>query len=80
MHIEIPGSGSIMPPTWSHVIEVDGLMGLCRWIWEITNEAEDNQDVQGGDGSLLPGWFLKPEGRPRTANPANWMTRWGYGS
>jgi dual specificity MAP kinase phosphatase len=45
MHIEIPGSGSIMPPTWSHV-EVDGLMGLCRWIWEITHEAEDSQEIQ----------------------------------
>jgi dual specificity MAP kinase phosphatase len=42
LHIEIPGSGSIMPPTWSHV-EVDGLMGLCRWIWEITHESDSGK-------------------------------------
>jgi dual specificity MAP kinase phosphatase len=45
LHIDIPGSGSIMPPTWSHA-EVDGLMGLCRWIWEITHEDDTQEPVQ----------------------------------
>ena len=42
LNIEVPGSGSIMPPTWSHV-EADGLMGLCRWIWEITHETDSER-------------------------------------
>lgn len=30
--LEFPGSGSIMPPTWSQA-EVDGLMQTCAWIY-----------------------------------------------
>lgn len=29
--LEFPGSGSIMPPTWSQA-EVDGLLATCQWI------------------------------------------------
>ncbi|KAK5118263.1 hypothetical protein LTR85_008243 [Meristemomyces frigidus] len=29
--LEFPGSGAIMPPTWSHA-EVDGLLSTCEWI------------------------------------------------
>jgi dual specificity MAP kinase phosphatase len=35
-HIEFPSSGSIMPPSWSHT-EVDGLMDMCKWIYELAN-------------------------------------------
>jgi dual specificity MAP kinase phosphatase len=37
VQFEVPGSGSIMPPTWSH-IEVDGLLNVCKWIWDISND------------------------------------------
>jgi dual specificity MAP kinase phosphatase len=35
VQIEVPGSGNIMPPTWTHK-EVDGLLNMCHWIWSIT--------------------------------------------
>jgi dual specificity MAP kinase phosphatase len=37
VQFEVPGSGSIMPPTWSHT-EVDGLLNVCKWIWDISND------------------------------------------
>ena len=52
LHIEFPSSGSIMPPTWSQV-EVDGLMELCRWIYEVTNPAEEPLDDKDSDGDSL---------------------------
>lgn len=39
MHMEFPSSGSIMPPSWSHS-EIDGLMEMCRWIYELANPQE----------------------------------------
>ncbi|KAJ4368275.1 tyrosine/serine/threonine protein phosphatase pps1 [Neocucurbitaria cava] len=39
LHMEFPSSGSIMPPTWSHG-EVDGLMEMCKWIYELANPHE----------------------------------------
>lgn len=39
LHMEFPSSGSIMPPTWSHG-EVDGLMDMCKWIYELANPQE----------------------------------------
>ena len=34
--LEFPGSGAIMPPTWSHA-EVDGLLATCEWIHRQAN-------------------------------------------
>ncbi|KAF2645381.1 dual specificity protein phosphatase PPS1 [Massarina eburnea CBS 473.64] len=39
LHMEFASSGSIMPPTWSHS-EVDALMNMCKWIFEIANPQE----------------------------------------
>lgn len=39
LHMEFPSSGSIMPPSWSHS-EIDGLMEMCRWIYELANPHE----------------------------------------
>ncbi|KAH7068842.1 hypothetical protein BKA63DRAFT_96374 [Paraphoma chrysanthemicola] len=39
LHMEFPSSGSIMPPTWSHS-EVDGLMEMCKWMYELANPHE----------------------------------------
>jgi dual specificity MAP kinase phosphatase len=71
LHLEVPGSGSIMPPTWSHV-EVDGLMGLCRWIWEITHEteSEDHQELvqevtEPTSGLVDEAWTMVEEGVER---------------
>lgn len=47
--LEFPGSGSIMPPTWSQ-IEVDGLMNTCIWMYKQANEAQfDRQALAGAD-------------------------------
>ncbi|ORY09681.1 dual specificity protein phosphatase-like protein PPS1 [Clohesyomyces aquaticus] len=42
LHMEFPSSGSIMPPSWSHA-EVDGLMDICKWIYEQANPQEVKQ-------------------------------------
>jgi dual specificity MAP kinase phosphatase len=39
LHMEFPSSGSIMPPTWSHS-EIDGLMEMCKWMYELANPQE----------------------------------------
>lgn len=39
LHMEFPSSGSIMPPSWSHS-EVDGLMEMIRWMYELANPHE----------------------------------------
>ncbi|USP75949.1 Dual specificity protein phosphatase PPS1 [Curvularia clavata] len=39
LHMEFPSSGSIMPPTWAHG-EVDGLMAMCKWMYELANPGE----------------------------------------
>ncbi|KAI8942559.1 hypothetical protein NX059_000618 [Plenodomus lindquistii] len=47
MHMEFPSSGSIMPPTWSHS-EVDGLMDMCKWIFELANPSEAKRAKRRG--------------------------------
>jgi len=39
LHMEFPSSGSIMPPTWSHS-EVDGLINMCKWMYDLANPVE----------------------------------------
>ncbi|KAF1943001.1 dual specificity protein phosphatase PPS1 [Clathrospora elynae] len=39
LHMEFPSSGCIMSPTWSHG-EIDGLMEMCKWIFELANPQE----------------------------------------
>ncbi|EUC50728.1 hypothetical protein COCMIDRAFT_31933 [Bipolaris oryzae ATCC 44560] len=39
LHMEFPSSGSIMPPTWAHG-EIDGLMAMCKWMYELANPSE----------------------------------------
>ncbi|KAH8728742.1 dual specificity protein phosphatase PPS1 [Phaeosphaeriaceae sp. PMI808] len=39
LHMSFPSSGSIMPPTWSHS-EIDGLMEMCKWMYELANPQE----------------------------------------
>jgi dual specificity MAP kinase phosphatase len=41
-HMEFISSGSIMPPTWSHS-EVDVLVDMCKWIYELANPQEVRQ-------------------------------------
>jgi dual specificity MAP kinase phosphatase len=36
VHVEFPSSGSILPTSWS-AAEVDGLLCMCRWIYNLTH-------------------------------------------
>jgi len=38
--LEFPGSGAILPPTWSNS-EADGLMATCEWIYKQANGKSD---------------------------------------
>lgn len=49
VQFEVPGSGSIMPPTWSHT-EIDGLLNICQWIYDISND-ETTAGASPEDGS-----------------------------
>lgn len=40
--LEFPGSGSIMPPTWSQA-EVDGLLATCQWIHKQANSRSSHE-------------------------------------
>ena len=46
LHMEFPSSGSIMLPSWSHG-EVDGLMDMCKWIYELANPQEAKRLKRG---------------------------------
>ncbi|KAF2265694.1 dual specificity protein phosphatase-like protein PPS1 [Lojkania enalia] len=54
LHIDFPSSGSIMPPSWSHV-EVDGLLDTCRWIYELANphEVKRSKRVKNGEDEAI---------------------------
>lgn len=47
--LEFPGSGAIMPPTWSHS-EVDGLVEICAWMYK---QAHGKFDDRGRRDSKL---------------------------
>jgi dual specificity MAP kinase phosphatase len=38
VHMSFPSSGSIMPPSWSQT-EVDGILQMCRWLYELTHRS-----------------------------------------
>jgi dual specificity MAP kinase phosphatase len=40
--LEFPGSGAIMPPTWSHS-EVDGLVDVCAWMYKQAHGKVDDR-------------------------------------
>jgi dual specificity MAP kinase phosphatase len=48
--LEVPSSGSIMPPTWSQT-QIDGLLDLCHWIYELTNHTPVQQQ-EDADGDI----------------------------
>lgn len=50
-YLEFPSSGSIMPPTWSH-IEADGILETCKWIHNLShgilpNPSTNETDAEG---------------------------------
>lgn len=57
--LEFPGSGAILPPTWSQV-EVDGLLECCQWIYKQANNPP--QDRRRRDSKLALTPHLDDEG------------------
>jgi dual specificity MAP kinase phosphatase len=51
--LEFPGSGAIMPPTWSHA-EVDGLVAMCQWIHAQANRTCEVKKRRDSKLSLTP--------------------------
>ncbi|KXT00512.1 hypothetical protein AC578_4071 [Pseudocercospora eumusae] len=49
--IEFPGSGAIMPPTWSQA-EVDGLLAMCQWIHNQANRSASSEARKRRDSKL----------------------------
>ena len=51
--LEFPGSGAILPPTWSQV-EVDCLMATCEWLYKQANSAPAPPKRRDSKLSLSP--------------------------
>jgi dual specificity MAP kinase phosphatase len=54
VHIPFPSSGSILPPSWSSS-EVDGLLLMCRWLYNLTHNPRRRKSdsmVQDEDGDI----------------------------
>lgn len=49
--LEFPGSGAIMPPTWSHS-EVDGLVDVCAWMYRQAHGKVDDKNRRDSKLSL----------------------------
>jgi dual specificity MAP kinase phosphatase len=52
--LEFPGSGAIMPPTWSHS-EVDGLVDMCAWMYRQAHGKSDERARRDSKLSLDTG-------------------------
>ena len=51
--LEFPGSGAILPPTWSQA-EADGLMAACEWIHKHANTRPETRKRRDSKLSLSP--------------------------
>ena len=77
--VEFPASGSMLPPTWSHT-EVDALLGMCHWIYNLANavttpETDDcvmDSDPESESPSSLPFGIIDAGGsHGASASPAS---------
>lgn len=63
--LEFPGSGAIMPPTWSHS-EVDGLVEVCAWMYRQAHGKIDDKGRR--DSKLSLGADIDSDGDSNMAN------------
>lgn len=61
VQITFPSSGSIMPPTWSQV-EVDGIVRMCHWLYNLSHSHQTNRNGVDADGDIQM-TDLKPRSR-----------------
>jgi dual specificity MAP kinase phosphatase len=56
-YFEFPSSGSIAPPTWSHV-EADGILETCKWMYHLahgTRPTAKKRKDRDGDTDMVQG-------------------------
>ncbi|OAP62678.1 hypothetical protein AYL99_01905 [Fonsecaea erecta] len=51
VHLTFPSSGSILPPSWSQV-EVDGILRMCRWLYNLTHTMKPVSKCKDEDGDI----------------------------
>ncbi|KIW38917.1 uncharacterized protein PV06_08740 [Exophiala oligosperma] len=51
VHMAFPSSGSILPPSWSQS-EVDGILRMCKWLYELTHTMKPISRTQDDDGDI----------------------------
>ncbi|KIW33303.1 uncharacterized protein PV07_00161 [Cladophialophora immunda] len=61
VHMTFPSSGSILPPSWSQV-EVDGILRMCRWLYNLTHTMKPVSKCSDEDGDIQMSEFAP---RPR---------------
>ena len=49
--VAFPSSGSILPPSWSQV-EVNGILNMCKWIYDLTHATMSVDTAQDEDGDI----------------------------
>ncbi|RVX70712.1 hypothetical protein B0A52_05362 [Exophiala mesophila] len=51
VHLSFPSSGSILPPSWSQT-EVDGILRMCRWLYNVTHHVKPVARTKDRDGNI----------------------------
>lgn len=54
LYLTFPSSGSILPPSWSQT-EVDGILCVCQWLYELTHNSHRHAIVESSidaDGDI----------------------------
>ena len=51
IHLCFPSSGSILPPSWSQA-EVDGILRMCKWLYELTHAMKPAGKTKDEDGDI----------------------------
>lgn len=51
VHVSFPSSGSILPPSWSHA-EADGILRMCKWLYELTHNVKPVSGTRDQDGDI----------------------------
>ena len=51
VHLPFPSSGSILPPSWSQA-EVDGILRMCTWLYDLTHAMRPASKTKDRDGDI----------------------------
>lgn len=73
IHLDFPSSGSILPPSWS-TVEVDGLLCMCRWIYNLAHPSNPSStssstNTPSGPPSKDPDGDIQMTCLPPTSRP-----------